>query len=230
MEDSSAFSEDSESEFVSISKLAVIALILAILSGLSIISPGVVFVSVVAVVLALIAGIRIQRDSQLGGGHAAMLALVISCFTGAWSITAARQTNQKLYGLGAVHAKTYLEAIASGETFQAMEMRKEEHAREVIGAQLGLKYGGESKVKAELDQFLGKPGTKLIQESGRDSQWELSKGLSTQQADETHRIVLLMQNQKNTSQQIVVTLFRRFVDSDEGGVALWHIVDHATVD
>ena len=125
MEDSSAFSEDSESEFVSISKLAVIALILAILSGLSIISPGVVFVSVVAVVLALIAGIRIQRDSQLGGGHAAMLALVISCFTGAWSITAARQTNQKLYGLGAVHAKTYLEAIASGETFQAMEMRKE---------------------------------------------------------------------------------------------------------
>jgi len=59
---------------------------------------------------------------------------------------------------------------------------------------------------------------------------EMAKRLKTQQDDETHKSMLLMQNQRNTSQQLVVTLFRRFVDSDEGGVALWHIVDHATID
>ncbi|MCR9294798.1 MAG: DUF4190 domain-containing protein [bacterium] len=216
--------------FVGISKFAVAAAICGLLSSIAIITPSMLWLAIVAVLLGIVALWRIERDPQLGGARFAQAAIVLGAVCGFWSATAEMVRSRHLYSVAAEHAKGYLQVLAAGDTFQALELRKLEPNRQIAGTNLKLVYGGsESESANEMREFLERTSTKVVLESGADSQWEMLRGAGIERTDAQTKVTVRMQDQANRdTTDVFVTLGRvTGVTLDEGQAptALWYVIE-----
>lgn len=222
---------DVEDGFVKISKLAVASTVLGVLSIFALVALSLLPLCFVAVILGIVALVRIHRDDALGGSPFAYVGIAIAVTAGCWSFTSNRVQNNYLYRTAGEHAQAYLEILAAGDTYQAMELRKLEPNRQMSGTQLELVYAGsESQSSTEMRQFLEKEVTQSVLQAGSDSDWEFVRGVGIQiEGDET-QITVQMRNAEQNMQQVNVTLGRIpgvVLESGQDPVALWYVIDES---
>lgn len=216
--------------FVRISKLAVTSFLIACFSLFSLITVSLVPVCLLAVLLGVVALVRIHRDATLGGARFAQIAVVLGTLVGFWALTAAQQRAKYLYQVAGEHAKSYLQILAAGDTFQAMELRKLEPERQLAGTQLALVYGGEgSEAAQEMKQFLDRTTTKIVLESGPESDWRIVSGEGIEYKNKITNVTVRMDNVADPeTTDIFVTLGRVggvLNEEQEPAKALWYVVN-----
>lgn len=220
-------SETGEEEFVRISRLAVGSLFLSMIGLLGILSFSFVPIAILATVCALVACIRVAQNQSLGGGTAAIIALALGTMTTGWSIAETTMTNKKLYAKAAEHAKLYLQTLAQGDTYQAMEMRKEEQERQVAGTKLNIMYAsGRTKEQGDMDQFLADPITQDIINSGPKSDWQFVRGLDITRKGLSQTITVKMANEAGEGEEIIVAMKRATQQIQGSDAALWNVILH----
>ena len=238
-----AFSEDAPSfretevdgGFIRLSKLAVAALVVALFSCFALLTASLLWANVLAVLLGAAALMRIYRDGSLGGARFAQVAIVLGALAGFWAMTASQLHARYLYQVAGLHAKKYLETLARGDTFQAMELRKAEAERQLAGTQLALVYGGgESEAAKEMQRFLESQATKLILKSGPQSNWELYRGTSIEWKNQAQFVTVRMRDMAHDNMPDVAVELARVTGAirTEGGelTALWHVVGESVVE
>ncbi len=162
-----------------------------------------------AAILALAVGIavvwKLSRDTQLGGRWLAQIGLALSATAIAWSVSARSGVDNYHYQEAAQHAKLFLDTLAAGNTYEALELKQVESRRQLTGTNLEKYYSGmEEEEKYAVDEFLNDALTKMIVASGPEAEWQFVRGVSVVAQDKKHYVTVEMANQGATGKGQVV--------------------------
>lgn len=218
-----------------VSGLAILSMILGIFSLTAALSVSVVPFAIVVAILSALLIWKLSRDSTLSGLRLAQIGLFCAIVGGAWGITATRLTEAYLYSQARVHAKLFLEVLASGKIYDAFELTQPEPSRQVTGTDIEAYYkallstpmsvtpdmsgppeqmpSGEtmksSHAKEELEEFMTMSTTKDIMSHGKDAKWDFVRGTRVVRMSNTvDRISVVMVDSANPSKKFQVDLNR----------------------
>jgi len=233
--DRSAFQSDqrgSDQEAPPISRMAVASLVLGVLSLLSPLTIALVPICFVAAVLGAIAVFRIARDPVMAGALPAQIGLGLGVLSAMWAITATSREKEFLDTSAGQHAETFLDILAAGKKYEALELMRIEPQRQTTGTDLEEYYeNGTTENQEELAGFLGMQAIQVVLGT-KDADWTYVRGVNTHRIRDIANITVEMQNlsAKPELQLVYVTLERNagFVTRDAGkATALWNVLDLA---
>ena len=227
---SNTLREDETLPDTRVSPLAVVALLCGVASILALISSLFYVLCFAAIALGAIAYIGIQNHEELAGGRAAQVAILLGALTASWSITSSVNHNTYLYEQAAPMAEQYLSALAEERIYDAMEMRKIEPDRQLVGADLEAVYTEPDSDSARyLKELLEKPVTQWVIESGSKAQWQFARGVKVNSEPPMATVTIEMKNIAADHDQRVQVVLRRdlgLIVRDSGPQkALWNIMD-----
>jgi hypothetical protein len=119
-----------------ISRLAVAALVAGLLSLLTALSTLLLPLAILACGLSLVVVWKLSRNDQMGGIRMGQVGLALSTLAIAWSLTAASGRERYFYSEAGEKAKTFLDVLASGEKYEALELLRFENERQLTGTNL----------------------------------------------------------------------------------------------
>ncbi len=218
---------DVESEFdrPPISKLAIASLMVGVISLVSPLSFYLIPLSLIAIGMGSLVLWKLSRDGALGGIKLALAGLGLGVISSVWCLTASLGTAAYLHQEAARNAKLYLELIAKGEVYQALELHVPKQNRQIAGTDLASHYRSKTGEKADLAlEILESEATQSVVASGPDAVWEYHRGLDIRTERSVQTIFVQMRNASQPSQVVNVVLTRRFyVDETGQRVAFWNI-------
>lgn len=153
---------------------------------------------------------KLSRDEQLAGVGLAQCGLLLSSAAIFWSLTARTSTNHYLYQQAGEHARVFLQTLAAGNEFEALELRQPESSRQLTGTNLEQYYtqlGPEEK--ADYEGFLASGTTKSVIASGSDSDWQFSRGLSVASSTQETLVSVEMINRAQPGSPPIIVQMRR---------------------
>lgn len=213
-----------------ISRLAVLALVIGIVSLLASLSVTLLPISLVAIALGCVAAIQVWRSEYLGGLTLAQLAIGLGLLSTVWSVSAANGVNEYLYSNAADNAKIFLETLSAGKPYEAQELRRTEVDRQITGTDLEAFYS--TRIEAELDDvmsFINSNDTKAVIDQAKNASWEFVGGLgiASSRGDMQIKVVMEPSQPCDLKQQAVVTMRRQTnagVNKDGTPVAFWSVM------
>lgn len=214
--------------FVRISKLAVGSFVLALFTPLALVTISLLPLSGLVILLGALAVWRILRDPSLGGRIFAQVAIGLGLLTATWGTIAAQRQTQYLFQTAGHHARDFLQILAAGDKYTAMELHKSESDRQITGTNLKLTYGGsESEDAQAMRHFLAEPSTKAVLASGQKSKWQFVRGVRIEGSNSSGEVTVEMQNVAGDEPQSVFVKLRRQTEmlAKEGDhpTAFWHV-------
>ncbi len=174
---------------------------------------------------------KLSRDKQIGGLGLAQVGLVLSTAAIAWSLSARLGTDSYLFNEAGAHAKVFLDTLAAGNQYEALELRQVESARQLTGTNLQKYYSGLSEEEQEgYKEFLNSQLTKSVIASGPSAQWRFSRGREVVTHSAETLVSVEMINQATPAAQPIVVKMRRqlglLTDPDrKNSTALWSFVE-----
>jgi len=160
--------EENVVHYRSVSRIAVISLLLGLLSFTAIFSPVLWCVPIVGVMLAVVALRTIPRDRDImvGRGAAkAALALGLVFLTFATTVNFVRQ--QTLYRLASPHAKKWIELVQQGHLLEAHQLHLSQRDRVSPDEDLEAYYEGNEEARQDMQAVFETPPLSKIVELGR---------------------------------------------------------------
>lgn len=157
------------SEYRSVSKLAVAALLAGLASLLALLSPGLLGLSLLGVILSLLAIRRIaQSEGELVGRTAAIVGLVLSLAVGA-GLLAHRSTVQRLVAQQAgPWALEWCELVKAGDLEVALELTRPSSVRRPFNQELVDFYATDETGRQSFEKFSSNEVVKLLSSAGDD--------------------------------------------------------------
>jgi hypothetical protein len=205
-----------------LSRMALAACGLGIVSALVLINADLMVLPILAVSVGLAAYWMISRSDALSGRNLALAGVGLGLLFGVWSVTTVQLRNRYLYQVGAQFAKHYLDTIAQGKLLEAFELMQPESARQVAGSSLEKHYGSlDEMARSGLEMFEHDPSTLKVKDRGTGAQWQLKEGVSVGRLlNQEREVVLRMVDASRPSAGVVeVALMRHFSQS----VASWRV-------
>lgn len=205
--------------------------ILALLTGLVSLFAPLSFVmlplSILAIALGTVVLWRISSSSSFGGVRLAQIGLALGALSGAWTITASTSESAYLIEYAGKNAKMYLETLAAGEIYEALELRVPKDERQIAGTNLEQYYKAQTGEQADnVAQVMNARVTQAVMATGLAADWQLERGRSIISDGIIKIITVEMVNRANTTQRVLVTLRRRALPDESGRVeASWMISD-----
>lgn len=154
-------------EYPAVSRLAVVALLLAISAAGALANLLFVCSAVAGAALAVIALWSIARaDRPLLGRRVAILALLLSLLFGAWGLTW-RTVRQQVVGNEARQvADQWLQLVREGRLAEAHQLHLSRSARQAPGLDLADFYKNTREARQDMDTFFSAPPLSQIVEAG----------------------------------------------------------------
>ncbi len=174
---------------------------------------------------------KLSRDKQLGGLGLAQCGLTLSTAAIFWSLAARTASDNYLYQQAGEHAKIFLETLAAGKEYEALELRQVESSRQLTGTNLEKYY---SQLDEEEQQgykgFLASATTKSVIASGPNSDWQFSRGLSVASSKSETLVSVEMINRAQPGSNPIIVQMRRqlglLTDPDRrNSTALWSFAE-----
>jgi len=223
------------------SSLAVIALIVAVVSAVSLIHPLLWVVPAAAFVLALSALRQIGRSPELAGRNVALSALILALVLGSWSVSWVLTRQAMITRQAREHAERWFDLVREGKLREAHQLTKpaferapdgeslsEFYARETVKTPPSLADDPEMMVlspQQELDQFFAEPPLANLVALGSDFDFEFQQNESLTRVDA--QLTLLQQRFKVRFQQDgkprEVELEIQLQRNVNNGRAQWHV-------
>ncbi len=158
---------DTIAEYPSVSRLAVLALVLAALGVGAVFSQLLVCVAVAAALTAVAALRSIARaERPLLGRKAAVAALLVSALFAAWGITWRAVREQVIYAGARQQADKWLQLVQAGRLHEAHQLHLAHENRQVPGADLQAYYKTDREARFEYESYLRSDPLRQIIEAG----------------------------------------------------------------
>jgi len=234
----SSVEEGNVVHYRTVSRIAVAALVLGLLSAAALVSKLMWCVPIVGVTLAVIALRTIAKDQNvvLGRG-AAQVGLVLGLLFFASATTNHFVRQRSLFRQARPHTSRWIEMVREGRLREAHQLTKRQESRQPLGANLQGYYEATRDAREDMEGFFDAPLLAKIVELGREGQLrfdadeEVSTGrerggnsdLIVQRFAIDHQI-----DGKPQSLSFVVSINRAY-DSDDGE-ARWRIIGVADPD
>ncbi len=154
-------------EYPPVSRLAVLALVLAIVACGALFSPLMVCFAVAAVLVAAAALWSIARAPQPSlGRKAAVAALLLGVLFGVWGTTWRLVREQVVYAQARQRADHWLQLVQTGRLQEAHQLHLSHESRQAPGADLQEYYKNNREAKLGLESYLAGEPTRQIVEAG----------------------------------------------------------------
>lgn len=226
--------EDEETRYLKpvdgpFSKLAVAALLLGIVSFPAAYSPTMLLIPILAIALGAAAVWQIARTDALGGRSAAVLAIGLGLMFTAWSLTAAKMREHRLFTAGAEFAGHVLTLIADDDRFVVYELTLPEAQRQTPNVSLKEHY--ESLIGEQKDlyeSFFREPGVRDVMSRGSKADWRFAGGVRISNLNKYEtEIVVAMEDAAQTPKKLVNVRLVRHLSPDFDGAkptANWSLI------
>ena len=160
--------EENVVHYRSVSRTAVVSLLLGLLSFTAIFSPIMWCVPIVAVTLAVVALRTIPKDraAVLGRG-AAQVGLALGLVFLAFATTLDTVRQRTLYRLARPHTRKWVELVREGHLHKAHQLHLPQRERRFPGEDIESHYESQEDAKHDLKSFFETPPLNKIVELGR---------------------------------------------------------------
>ncbi len=219
------------------SKLAVISLLLGLLGLVALLAPSMMVVSGLALVLGVLAFVlqMLGPGSDQLGKNFAILGAGLGALATIWSYTALSKKNEYLFNQGAVHAERFMQVLAEGRVYEAMELTQMEPDRQITGTNLEKYYTSlEEEAGEPFREFSTGPLATRILQSGPNAKWRCEAGTRVTRSGNATEVVLEMKNEADPDGEPIYVRLQRslgVVLGEEGkNTALWHVIDLQTAE
>lgn len=187
-----------------------------------------------AAFMALAVGItvvwKLSRDAELAGRWLAQLGLALSATAIVWSTSARSGVDSYYYAEAGQNAKLFLDTLAAGNKYEALELKQVESNRQLTGTNLAQYYNGlKDQSREEVESFLRDELTKMVTTVGPQADWQFVRGISVVNQQKQSTITVEMTNRaENGKGERIQVLMKRQVGllTDPGKTnttALWNV-------
>ena len=161
-----------------VSPLAIVALALGSLSLFSTFGPAMLPAPIIAIAFGFLIYWKLNANPGMGGKNLALTGFALGILFLVWSVTATRLRNEYMYAAGGQFAKHFLTMMSAGKRYEAFELTRPEHERQIPGTSLEKYYSSNTspEVKESLDAFIKGTKTSLIESRGKSAAWEMVRG------------------------------------------------------
>lgn len=192
-----------------VSKLAIFSLSAGILSLLAPLSAVLLPLSVLAIALGIVTVWKISRDPGVAGTWIAQAGLGLGVFSAVWAVTATTSRNSYLTSNAAEHAEFFLETLAAGKQFEALELMQPEFQRRMAGTDLEAYYQQKTGEEAEMTaEFLRSGAAEMVMQRGSDADWKFSEVVSIFSTPAKQYVTVSVVNRNATDEKLNVQLLR----------------------
>ena len=214
-----------EKDHAPLSRMAVCALGIGIISLLAPLSTTLIILPMLAIPFGAVVVWKISRDGNVRGTWLAQLGLGLGVVSAAWAVTATLNQSHYLINQAGKNAQIFLQTLARGEKYKALELRKVEMDRQIDGTNLEEYYSQLTEEDADsVRSFLSSEAAIKVMNSGADAQWELSKGIQLKRiGGSLWDVTVEMVNAARPSEKVVVDLRRDFGYPDGKPTAIWNV-------
>lgn len=189
------FEEGAQFDNPPFSRLAWVALAAGLFSLLAIFSTILLPAAMLAVAVGVVVVWKLSRDRGLAGLGLAQVGLALAALATSWSLTARSATDDYLFGQAGENAKIFLDTLASGKRYEALEFRQVESARQLTGTNLAKYYTSLSEEEREgVQAFLSAETTLAVIKSGPEADWQFVRGVSVGSQEQQHFVTVEMVN------------------------------------
>ncbi len=204
---------DAANEFdrLPFSRMAYVAFAAGLLSLFAAFSTILLPLSMLAGALGIAVVWKLSRNSQMGGLWLAQLGLAMAVASIGWSISARTGKDGYLYSEAAQNAKVFLDTLAKGNKYDALELKRVESARQLTGTDLRQYYSQLSEEEGEIAKvFLDSPLTAEIIAMGSSAQWEFVRGVSVVTQGQQNYVTVEMVNRNTQPERpLIVKMCRQ---------------------
>jgi len=160
--------EDTFVHYRSVSRVAVISLLLGLLSFTAIFNPVLWCVPIVSVTLAVVALRTIPKDRDIMVGRgAAKVGLALGLVFLTFSTTSSFVRQKALYRLASPHAKKWIGLVQGGHLHKAHQLYLSQRERVSPDEDIEAYYEGNEEARQDMQAFFGTPPLSKIVELGR---------------------------------------------------------------
>lgn len=210
-----------------ISRLAILALVLGLISVLVVINIEMITLPVLAITFGLIAYWQVSRDESIRGSSLALVGLGLGLAFATCAVTAQKLRDRYLFQAASQCAKHYLETLSGGKVLEAFELTHPEMERQVAGSSLEEHYKNvDGDTKAALESYRQSPKIVEINKRGPGGDWRLLRGESvvkTRNRDMTI-VIRMIDATQSPVKEYSVSLERSLIQkSSAASSASWHV-------
>ena len=161
-----------------VSPLAIVALALGALSLFATFGSAMMPAAIIAIAFGLLVFWKLHSNPGQGGKNLALTGFGLGVFFLVWSVTATRLRNDYMYAAAGEFAKHFLTVMSSGNRYEAYELTRPEHERQIPGTSLEKYYKSSTspEVKEGFDSFVSGAKTELIESRGKAATWQVVQG------------------------------------------------------
>lgn len=222
---------DSEFHHPNLSKLALVAFGLGMLSLITLLAQAMIVVSILAAAVGCVALWRISRDEHLGGALLAQIGLALGILTAVWSVVAANGQEDYIYSQAGENAEYFLEVLAAGRKYDALELTQIEPDRQITGTDLRQYYDSlTGELEDMASSFINSPGANLVLSSGPNAKWTFRRGISVSGERTSLDIIVELENtatEPATPIRVRIHRATGFMAAGDDGLqtANWNVVE-----
>ncbi|HBE66752.1 MAG TPA: hypothetical protein DDW52_01255 [Planctomycetaceae bacterium] len=226
MQEQAFLSDDPHEEALPpVNKFGLASALAGVCGLIAILAPAMGLVCVIAIVLGVIACFTGGAKSK-----AAMLGIGLGILALTWSIYGLRAKNEYMYQEGGKAAEHFLETLASGAKYKALELTEMEMDRQITGTNLQTYYDSLEREDAErVYDFMDNKQVQRVLEIGPDAQWEFSQGLSVTRDRNAAEVVVQCVNKANPEDLPINIHLQRtlnlLVGDESDTTAFWNVIE-----
>ena len=207
-----------------LSTLAIIALVSGLVSLCVPFSFVLLPLSIVAIAISAAACWRLAGDSSTRGMWMAQAGLGLGVLTSVWCLTATTGKALYLQREAVKNAKIYLDTLARGDIYQALELHQPKPSRQIAGTDLEAHYLAKMDDMEDMSrEIVNSSSTKAVMELGTSADWQFAKVLDSHAVGVIHTIRVEMHNSNNPAQLVRVLLRRRTHTAGDQRAGYWSI-------
>lgn len=209
-----------------LSKLAIAALVLGILSLLALLAKVLVTISIAGILVGIVAVWRIAVQPHICGIRLAQVGLGMCVAISVWVFVADKSQQAYLYSQAIEHGERFMKVLASGHLYEAAQLTQLEPDRQITGTDLTKYYQSLTGEDAEIsDGFLKAPATLVVLDSGPNAEWRAIKRVSISGKSRDQTITVDFENVAGDSPVIRMQIRRvtGIMTKLSHSVAHWHV-------
>jgi hypothetical protein len=200
---------------------------IGVLSLFTAISTVLLPLAMAAIAVGVVAVWRLSRDESAVGGWMAQLGLALAVASVVWSLSATQSNNQYLHTQGGEFAEIFLDTLANGNRYDALELLRVESERQIPGTNLREFYRQSGDLQDEANAFLDTVLAKEVIASGPNAKWEFVRGGDVTANGKTVYVTVEMINRAAPEQGLLVYLRRQVglvtKQEDSASKAWWNV-------
>lgn len=218
-----------ESSSLPTSRLAVLALLLGTVSLLTALSLKLLPLAVISALFSIGVILLLSRKTtSVGGIRLAQIGLCFAVLGTSCVFVATQLRDKYLYSVAGEHAQIYLQKITNGRIYEAYELRRPAHERQLTGTNLEAHYRGlpDGEERSKSNEYLSSPEVRKVVNAGTDAKWHFVKGVRVQSLKGNRNWITVQMANSINENTVSIQLERiiRELKSDGNYATEWFVI------